>query len=214
MCKSFAKQKQNNRLTVTETLLTGALAGRYAAQHSNQHTSTRRAFVRSKRPQTGRNVLCISIYMHGSRMRSESAEESSLFVYTCPKISGYELVHSTTEYHIYNMLHATGSMAAAITTPLDLVKSRLILNARNTAYSRVFVDALRGEGVSIFLGSLVPKIVYVGVNVSDHCAPYCSLSLSLSLSLSFSDPSPRSLNCTLCMHAHKPHACTHILVVF
>lgn len=65
-----------------------------------------------------------------------------------------------------------GSLAAAITTPMDLVKSRLMLSAKSTTFRQVLQSAARMEGMQMFTGSMAPKMIYVGASTAAFFAVY------------------------------------------
>ena len=85
---------------------------------------------------------------------------------------------------------AAGCAAAAITTPFDLVRSRLLVQAGKQNVFQTLATAIRHDGVRIFTGSMFPKVLYVGCSVS---APLYS---------------SRGCACLSCLSMHAPGAIT------
>ncbi len=55
----------------------------------------------------------------------------------------------------------SGAIAAAATTPLDVLKTRLMLAPRRVAGGKMFLEILRGEGPMAFFAGMGPRVLWI-----------------------------------------------------
>ncbi|KEY72776.1 hypothetical protein S7711_02558 [Stachybotrys chartarum IBT 7711] len=58
---------------------------------------------------------------------------------------------------------ASGGVAAALTTPLDVLKTRVMLSKERVTVSQVFWEIARTEGVRPFFAGIVPRITWISI---------------------------------------------------
>lgn len=84
-------------------------------------------------------------------------------------ISGKEGKEQDLKYIVCNGF-ISGSIAAALTCPLDVVKTRLQVDRSSTSAFKIVSDILKNEGISAFSTGMVPRILWIapGSGIFNH----------------------------------------------
>jgi solute carrier family 25 S-adenosylmethionine transporter 26 len=56
-----------------------------------------------------------------------------------------------------------GGVAAALTTPLDVLKTRVMLSKERVSVGQVFWQIARQEGVRPFFSGIVPRVTWISI---------------------------------------------------
>lgn len=56
-----------------------------------------------------------------------------------------------------------GAVAAGLTTPLDVLKTRVMLSEKRVSVGAVFSDIARNEGVKPFFAGLAPRVTWISI---------------------------------------------------
>lgn len=57
----------------------------------------------------------------------------------------------------------SGAIAAAATTPLDVLKTRMMLSTSSQPLGAMTADILRNEGAGVFFRGIVPRVGWISV---------------------------------------------------
>ena len=56
-----------------------------------------------------------------------------------------------------------GGFSAALTTPLDVLKTRVMLSKERVSVSRIFGQIMREEGSKAFFAGLAPRVTWISI---------------------------------------------------
>ncbi|KAK3321492.1 mitochondrial carrier domain-containing protein [Cercophora scortea] len=68
---------------------------------------------------------------------------------------------SAAESAVYGSL--SGAVAAGVTTPLDVLKTRVMLSAQRESVGRIVTDILREHGVRPFFAGIGPRVMWISI---------------------------------------------------
>ncbi|KAK3387280.1 mitochondrial carrier domain-containing protein [Podospora didyma] len=83
-----------------------------------------------------------------------------LFGESCSSLSGIEEV-SAPESALYGSL--AGAVAAGVTTPLDVLKTRVMLSAKRESIASIVQNILRDHGVRPFFAGIGPRVMWISI---------------------------------------------------
>lgn len=68
---------------------------------------------------------------------------------------------SAVESALYGSM--AGAVAAALTTPLDVLKTRVMLSSQRTGVGEIVVSILRQHGVRPFFAGIGPRVTWISI---------------------------------------------------